>query len=393
MKKILIVAGETSGDLHGSNLVLAIKSLPVGADGPPHFFGLGGVRMQNAGVELLEPLTHHAGTGLDPLINIAHFARIFRKLVSALRTRKPDLVILIDFPDFNLRFARRVKEYNILVVYYISPQIWAWRKGRIKTIKRYVDKMLVIFEFEKGIYQKANVPVEFVGHPLLDALQKNREGEMLNSVHNHKEQSRKLLGFNKDDLIIGILPGSRPSGFKRHFPLMQKAALIISNKRKDIKYILAAAPDITPQLVNKMIHLESVPITPFYNKNYEVISASDILITVSGTVTIEAALFRTPMVVIYKVSFLTELIFAPLIKTPYYSMVNIIAQKKIVPELMQRDASPSRIAENVISLIQDNKLSKMRDDLGEIRQKLGSPGASKRAAQIIYKMLYSVRDA
>lgn len=387
MKKILIVAGEASGDLHGSNLVLAIKALTAGKDEPLSFFGLGGVKMQDAGVRLLEPLTHHAGTGLDPLMHVVHFTSIFRKLVSSLRKERPDMVILIDFPDFNLRFARYAKEYNVPVVYYISPQIWAWRKGRIKTIQRYVDKMIVIFEFEKEFYQRFNVSVEFVGHPLLDVMERRKVSNLT------KEQTKESLGLDKKDFIIGLLPGSRPSEFKRHFPIMQKAARVISNKNNKIKYILAAAPDITPQLVNKMNSLKDISIMPFYNRTYEVISASDILITVSGTVTIEAALFRTPMVVIYRVPLLTELVFAPLIKTPYYAMVNIIAQKKIVQELIQKDCTAAKIAENVISLLDANKLSRMRQDLDEVRNKLGSQGASKRAAEIIYKMLYPVGDS
>jgi lipid-A-disaccharide synthase len=394
MKKILVVAGEASGDLHGSSLVLALKSLAesrsrLGGTGHPliRFFGLGGVRMQTAGVVLEEePLTHHAGTGLDPLMNIVHFSRIFRKLVSSLRKERPDMVILINFPDFNLRFARHAKEYKIPVVYYISPQIWAWRKGRIKTIQRYVDKMIVIFEFEKEIYQKNNVPVEFVGHPLLDIL----------DVRQNQSQARGLLGLPQDGFIIGLLPGSRPSEFERHFSIMQKAVEMIHRRLTEpsgdeesvkIKYILGAAPDITSALVNKMLGKNPPAIMPFYDRTYEVITASDLLITVSGTITIESAILGTPMVVIYKVPVLTELVFGPLIKTRYYAMVNIIAQKEVVSELIQRDCRPSRIAQKVIELISGNNLSQVRDNLREVRQKLGSAGASYRAAEIIYKML------
>ncbi|MDI6787310.1 MAG: lipid-A-disaccharide synthase [Planctomycetota bacterium] len=378
MKNILIVAGETSGDLHAANLVLALKSLLHNRNKEIRFYGLGGTKMTDAGVSLLEPFTHRAGTGLDPLLNIVHFSRVFRKLVAFSRREKPDLSILIDFPDFNLRLARELKKYNIPVVYYISPQIWAWRKGRIKTIKRYVDKMLVIFEFEKEIYQKAGVPVEFVGHPLLDVI-----GE----IRNPKSKIRNRLGLNPEGLVIGLLPGSRESEFKRHFPIIVDATKIISSKTpRPIKYILGAAPDITPQLVNKMLKQSTPTITPYYNRTVEVITASDLLITVSGTVTVESAILGTPMVVIYRVPLVTELVFSPFIKTPYYAMVNIIAQRKIVPELIQRQCSPLIIAENVLALLQDNKLERMKKELNEVRKRLGQPGASERAAEIIYRM-------
>ena len=458
MRHILIVAGEASGDLHASNLVRALKSSDLGFKiSDLKFSGLGGEKMQEAGVELLTlartdgrsggPFTKHAGTGLDPLLKITHFSQVFRKLVSfashgvppgqSLSTNasktspphqshwcggKPDLAILVDFPDFNLRLAPRMKALGIKVVYYISPQIWAWRQSRVKIIQKYVDKMIVIFGFEQEFYNRFNVAAEFVGHPLLDVLENLDSPVRGNDT---KSVARKSLGLNTNDLIIGLLPGSRPSEFKRHFPIMQKAIGILSNtpspyqipnppqpppsnppfspfakggwgdfggnkggfNKGNIKYILGAAPDITPGLISKMGKKDAPSIMPYYNKTYEVIAASDILITVSGTITVEAALFQTPMIVIYKVPLLTELVFRPLVKTPFYAMVNIIAGKKVVPELIQQDCTPAKIADSVIELLDTDTRQRMQEELTKVKAKLGSAGASQRAAEIIHKML------
>jgi len=393
-RHILIVAGETSGDLHASNLVKAMQDTGCKMqDTGLRFSGLGGEKMQEAGVELLEPFTKNAGTGLDPLLKITHFSQVFRKLVSYASKSKPDLAILVDFPDFNLRLAPRLKALGIKVVYYISPQIWAWRQSRVKIIQKYVDKMIVIFGFEKEFYNRFNVAAEFVGHPLLDVLDEGRSTT--------KEDARRALGLGKDDLVVGLLPGSRPSEFKRHFPIMQKAIQILSNTsspyplpqgervgaKSNIKYILGAAPDITPAIINRITKKDTPEIVSYYNRTYEILAASDILITVSGTITVEAALFQTPMIVIYKVPLLTELVFRPLIKTPFYAMVNIIAGKKVVPELIQQNCTPAKIARAVTELIDPNARSRMREELGQVKAKLGSAGASQRAARIINEML------
>src|SRR3989339_61911 len=389
-RHILIVAGEASGDLHASNLVKAMQDTGCKMqDTGLRFSGLGGEKMQEAGVELLEPFTKNAGTGLDPLLKITHFSQVFRKLVSYASKTKPDLAILVDFPDFNLRLAPRLKALGIKVVYYISPQIWAWRQSRVKIVQKYVDKMIVIFGFEKEFYSRFNVPAEFVGHPLLDAL-----GDKISADASHdalstsKNLARKSLGLDPKDLVIGLLPGSRPSEFKRHFPIMQEAITKISHRGTgNIKYILGAAPDITPTIINRITKKDTPEIISYYNRTHEILAASDILITVSGTITVEAALFQTPMVVIYKVPLLTELVFRPLVKTPFYAMVNIIAGKKVVPELIQQNCTPGKIAEQAINLLDKDARNRMRHELGQVKAKLGAPGASQRAAEIISKIL------
>jgi len=371
MKKILLVAGEASADLYGSYLVKELQVLDKGLC----FFGLGGPRMRSSGVELFYDLTSEAAAGLDPLVKFGRFARIFRQLTSHIKKDKPDIAVLIDFPDFNLRLARVLKQYRIPVIYYISPQVWAWRKGRIKTIARLVTKMLVIFEFETTLYQKYGVPVEFVGHPLMDVISK---------IRNPKSEIRNQLGLREDGLIIGLLPGSRVGEFRRHFPILIKAIDLIKKELPGVQFILAAAPKITSDLIEKYLPAQPPPLHIVSGKTYEVMQASDLLITASGTATVEAAIFGTPMIVIYKVSPLTAWAFGPLIKTPYYAMVNIIAGKKVVPELIQKAATPQKIAAESLTLLREERLKEIQTELEMVRSKLGSAGASRRTAEIIF---------
>ena len=375
MKKIMIVAGETSADMHGANLITALKSI---SKEELKIFGLGGQKMRQVGAELLTDITAYSGTGLDPLHNLSRFSEIFRQLVHAARSQRPDLAVLIDFPDFNLRLAKKLKPYGIKIVYYISPQVWAWRATRINTIRKYVDKMLVLFEFEKEFYKRHNMEVEWVGHPLLDVI---KPPTMT------KQEIRQSLGLPGFGLIIGILPGSRLSEFSRHFPVIAKALPLIKSSQP-VKYIMGAAPNISQKIINEHMPAKDKPeITVYYSRTYDVIRAADLLIAVSGTVTLESAIMGTPMVVIYKVSLMTELILAPLVKIKKYSIVNIVAGREIVPELIQRKASSRRIADTVMELIKPDRLAEIRQGLTEVNQKLGPPGASTRAANAVWEMI------
>ncbi|MFA5793544.1 MAG: lipid-A-disaccharide synthase [Candidatus Brocadiia bacterium] len=375
MKKIMIVAGETSADLHGSNLITALKSV---CKEDIKVFGLGGPKMRAAGVELLDDITAYAGTGLDPLRNLARFSDIFRQLVHAARSNRPDLAILIDFPDFNLRLAKKLKAYGIKIAYYISPQVWAWRAGRINIIRKYVDKMLVLFEFEKEFYKRYDIDVEWVGHPLLDAIKPSPVT---------KQEIRRSLGLPPNGLVIGILPGSRLSEFRRHFPVIAKALPLIKSS-SPVRYIMGAAPNITQKMINEYMPAgHKTDISVYYGRTYDVIRAADLLIAVSGTVTLEAAIMGAPMLVIYKVSLITELVLAPLVKIKKYSIVNIVAGKEVVPELIQRQASPRRIFDTVTELIKPGRLVEISQGLAEVKRKLGLPGASIRAANAIREMI------
>jgi lipid-A-disaccharide synthase len=359
------VAGETSGDIHGANLARALKAL----DPSLRIAGAGGVHMREAGVEILVDPTGHASVGIvEAFQNMHRYAQLYRKLQSALKTHRPAAAVLIDSPDFNLRLAERVVDHGVPVVYYVSPQIWAWRPGRIRTIRRLVRKMLVILDFEEKIYRDAGVDVSFVGHPLLDA---RRDID--------REAVRR--GFGSPATLIGLLPGSRAKQFRKLFPVLREAAARISAEIPEAKFVVACAPNIHPKLA--MGHGIDVA----WNRTPEVMAASDLLITASGTATLEAAIYGTPMIVTYKLNPVTALTLGPLIRVKHYALVNIVAGKPVMPELYQFKARPELLAKEAISILKGGRLPEMRRALEEVRRKLGSPGASRRAAEEVLKIV------
>jgi lipid-A-disaccharide synthase len=367
MTTIFIVATETSGDIHGGNLARQLKAI----DPAIRLVGAGGAHMKEAGVEILIDPTAHATVGVvEAVRHFNRYAKIYRLLQSALRTWLPDAVVLIDSPDFNLRFAERVKDHGIPVIYYISPQIWAWRKGRIKTIRKVVRKMIVILDFEEKIYRDAGVDVAFVGHPLLDAY---RDID--------REAVRKEWGAKK--LLIGLLPGSRGKQFRLLLPIMKKTAELIAKELPEAKFVVACAPNMNPKLA------AAPGVEVVVNRTPEVMAASDLLIVASGTATLEAGIYGTPMIVTYKLNPATAYLFGPLVwlNTRLWALVNIVAGKEIVPEMYQWRAKPPLLAREAISMIRDGRLPDIRKALGEVRHKLGQPGASRRAAEEVLKTI------
>jgi lipid-A-disaccharide synthase len=367
MTTIFIVATELSGDIHGGNLARHLKAI----DPTIRLVGAGGSHMKEAGVEILIDPTVHATVGVvEAFRHLNRYAKIYRLLQSALRTWLPDAVVLIDSPDFNLPFAGRVKDHGIPVIYYISPQIWAWRKGRIRTIRKVVRKMIVILDFEEKIYRDAGVDVAFVGHPLLDAY---RDID--------REAVRKEWGAKK--LLIGLLPGSRNKQVRLLLPIMKKTAELISKELPEAKFVLACAPNVNPKPTSGQ------GIDVVVNRTPEVMAASDLLIVASGTATLEAGIYGTPMIVTYKLNPATAYLFGPLVwlNTKLWALVNIVAGKEIVPEMYQWRAKPPLLAREAISMIRDGRLPEIRKALAEVRHKLGSPGASRRAAEEILKTI------
>jgi len=367
MTTIFFVATETSGDIHGANLARQLKAI----DPTIRLVGAGGPRMREAGVEILIDPTEHATVGVVEVFrHLGRYAQIYRLLQSHMRTWLPDAVVLIDSPDFNLRFAGRVKDHGIPVIYYISPQIWAWRKGRIKTIRKVVTKMLVILDFEEKIYRDAGVDVTFVGHPLLDAYQDI-----------DREAVRKEWGAKK--LLIGLLPGSRGKQFRLLFPVMKKTVELLRKDLPDAKFVLGCAPNINPKLA------ADAGMEVVVNRTPDVMAASDLLLVASGTATLEAGIYGTPMIVTYKLNPATAYLFGPLVwlNTRLWALVNIVAGKEIVPEMYQWRAKPELLAKEALSMIRDGRLQEIRKELAEVRRKLGSPGASKRAAEEILKTI------
>lgn len=371
----MIIAGETSGDLQAANLLKSLKSIN------PHIeaFGMGGKKMSAEGVEVLYDITDLAVVGfLEVLKHLWTFKKIFEKLSALLEKRRPDAVILVDYPGFNLRFAKIAKEKNIPVIYYISPQIWAWGENRIHDIKKCVDKMIVIFGFEEIIYKEAGVKVSFVGHPFLDIVKPAWK----------KEETIKTCHLKHDSVKIALMPGSRKKEIEKHLPSMLGACKIIKDKIPNVEFILSRIKELDQNIYNKIIKRSAIKPHSLDNKPYETMDIADLVIASSGSATLEIAIMEKPMLIIYKTSFLTWLLAKNLIKIPDIGLVNIVAGKRIVPELIQFDATPKNIAKESLDILTNHKkIHEIKESLREVKAKLGDQGASSRAAHAVYKFL------
>ncbi len=374
-RKVMIVAGEASGDLHGGNLVREMHRI----DPSIFFSGVGGKSMRTQGVELLADAADMAVVGLtEVFFKLGAILRVMHRLKSSLTSERPDLVILIDYPDFNLSLARAARRRGIKVLYYISPQVWAWRKARIDTIRKSVDRMAVILPFEENFYREAGMDVTFVGHPLLDEVKTKYP----------RAEALKRFGLKDEAITIGILPGSRQSEVARLLPEMLRACRILTEKLSPLQFVLPLAGTLNPDFVRDILRQFPVKVTVIRDEIYDVIAVSDAAIVASGTATLETALLGTPMVVAYKVSPFSYAVGRRFIRVDHISLVNIIAGRTVVPELIQDDANPERIAAEVRELIVlQAKAREMKVALAEIRGKLGTPGASQRTARIACDML------
>ena len=372
----MIVAGEASGDLHGGYLVRAMHHI----DPSLSFYGMGGNGMRKAGVELFADAADMAVVGLTEVaFKLGMILRVMRRLKTSLKKAPPDLVILIDYPDFNLPLARAARKQGIQVLYYISPQVWAWRKGRIETIRKTVDRMVVILPFEEKFYRDAGMDVTFVGHPLLDEVRKKYL----------RSEALKRFGLREEAITVAILPGSRRSEVAVLLPEMLRACRILTEKISPLQFVLPIAGTLDPAFVRDILRQFPVQVNVIRDEIYDVIAVSDAAMVASGTATLETALLETPMVVVYKVSGLSYAIGRRFIRVNHISLVNLIAGRAVVPELIQAEANPERIAAEVREIVtQRGKAREMKTALAEIRGKLGTPGASQRTAQIACDMLF-----
>jgi lipid-A-disaccharide synthase len=363
--KLAVVAGEASGDLHASEVVRELRKL----DPSLRTFGLGGDLLAREGTVLL----HHASElGIVGLFNVLRhlpmFRRIFKDLMDRIEQERPDAVFLVDYPEFNLRVARRCKELGLQVVYYISPQLWAWRQGRVRHIAKYVDRMIVIFPFEEEFYRRHNVPVTYVGHPLI---------EQLAGVRKPKRKT--------DRLRIALLPGSRRMEIRSLLPAMLEAVRILRQEQTVEAYIIQA-PTIEHEELEQMIAESGVAVPILPHDRGEGVAAADVALSSSGTATLEAAVLGTPVVVMYKLSPATYALGKRLVRLPHWSLVNIIAGKEVVPELIQSEVNGERIAAEVRKLVEPERFKHVTRELAEIRARLGDPGASRRAAEEIIRL-------
>lgn len=372
---ILIVAGEVSGDLHGSHLVRKLREL----DPTLRFYGVGGDAMKAAGVELLAHISEMAVVGITEVLSkLRHIITVYRTLKASLESRSPNLVILIDYPDFNLLFARAVHRRHIPIAYYISPQVWAWRRGRIRAIARMVTKMIVIFPFERELYEHAGVDVAFVGHPLLDSVE----------PRSSRDETLRKLGLDPQAPTIGLLPGSRMSEIQLHLPILLESVPLISQEIDSVQFIVPVAPGLDMSTIRAMTQICQNRVRVVANSTYEIMQSADLILVASGTATMEAAIVGVPMIIIYRVSPITYFMGRLLIKTKNIGMVNIVAGKTIVPELIQGRCNPENVAAVVLQFMHDpSTLKKMKYDLRIVRDSLGDSGASQRAAEVIHNLL------
>jgi lipid-A-disaccharide synthase len=367
---IMIVAGERSGDIYGAGLARALQARVPGAE----VFGCGGDAMRHAGVDTVVDSHRISIAGITEVASgLPRVYRAFHQLLAEVDRRHPQLAVLIDFPDFNMRLARKLKKRGTPVVYFVSPQVWAWRKGRVKKLKECIAKMIVIFDFEEDIYEKAGVPVEYVGHPLVDMVR----------PHLKREEFFAKVGLDASIPMIALLPGSREKEVTANLPIMLDAASRLAANRK-LQFVVALAPSIDPHWLESTLlehYVGRAVVHTAVHTTYDALQHSEVAVVASGTATLEAAIRERPMVVVYRVSGLTWLVGKLLVKVPYFCMVNILAKKELVPELMQADFNAVKVATQVEYLLDHPEArEEMVRGFQALKSRLGQGGAIERAA-------------
>lgn len=413
MKKVFIVAGEASGDMHGAALARELKALSPDIQ----LSGYGGAEMREAGVNILYALADLAVIGFFEVIkNIVAIRKLLKKTERHLEENRPDALVLIDYPGFNFKVGQIARQLNIPVIYYITPQVWAWWPGRVKEMKRFVNKALVIFSFEEEIFKKEGIAVRWVGHPLVDKftpLEKGADfdqrssslkadgGLELSSLQTVGEQT-SLTGFtpaktldiyerfhlNRGKRLVGLLPGSRTQEIAHLLPLMLKVAENLSTRFPDVEFVLLRSPNIPEEEIKKYLQYSTAKVTIVADEAYQVRMALTFALVASGTATLETAYLGIPMVIMYKVNPLSYFLGKKFVRIPYIGLANIVLEKKVVAEFIQDATDPEAVTREVSQYVGDEKkINAMTAELIEVRKKLGPPGASARAAQEILTLI------
>jgi lipid-A-disaccharide synthase len=367
VRRVMMIAGEASGDLHGGGVVRELKRRVPSVD----IYGVGGDKMQQEGMELSHHIAGLSFMGLVEVVrHLAKIRRVQRALEVLLQNRRPDVVVLIDYPGFNLRFARTVKRYGIPVLYYISPQVWAWNSGRVRKMKRLVDTMKVVFPFEVEIYKREGIDVEFVGHPVAEQI-----GSSIS-----REDFFSTAGLSKEKKVLAIFPGSRVQEVERILPITLEAARRLQEAH-GVQVAVSVAPNLDRLVVERKIP-DNGGVVLVENATYDLMKHADLALVASGTATLEAGWFATPMIVVYRASPVTFWIGRMLVDIPHIGLVNIVAGKQIVPELIQHHLTAENVVRAAARILLDAEYErKMRSELRVIRQRLGEPGASARVAE------------
>jgi lipid-A-disaccharide synthase len=370
----MLVVGEASGDIHAAHLVKALSE----KDQTLQFFGVAGEQLERTDFDVVFNVADLSGMGLVELVGSVHnIWKAYRILRQAMRERRPDLLVLIDFPEFNLRLAKLAKKLEIPVLYYVSPQIWAWRRGRVRQIARYVDHMAVVFPFEVPFYEKRGVKVSFVGHPLLDIVRARESRDSLLTQ----------IGLDAEKQTIAILPGSRRGEIAYHLPTLLEAAWRL-NQDAQTQFLVIRASTVDRRELEAILERIPLKIPIVEDQRYDAVNACDLAWTASGTATVETALLLKPMVVVYRLSWLTYALAKMLVKVKHIGMVNIMAGERVVPELVQADFTAERVVKETRDLLGNEELrDRIIGKLVALREKLGVPGAACRVANIALSMI------
>ena len=367
----MISCGEPSGDLYAAALASELRIQEPGVT----ITGFGGDRLRRAGARLTADFSGLSVTGLVEAARVLpRTYGIYRRLVARAREERPDVFVAVDFPDFNFRLAGALRKLGIPVVYYISPQLWAWRPGRMNTMRIIADKVLVIFPFEEALYSDAGVPVEWVGHPLLDLIPPPRA----------RADVLRDLGLTAGRPVVALLPGSRRNEVSAILPGLVDAARIIRARIPAAQFVVPRAPHLQDDLFTALAALTGPPAVLVDGRADDVLAVADLALVASGTATVQAALHECPMVVVYRLSPLTYRLGRPFVRVSTFAMANLVAGRQVVPELIQDDFTPSRLADEALKMLEDPAVAaRVRRDLGEVRARLGDPGASRRAARAV----------
>jgi lipid-A-disaccharide synthase len=383
-RRFLVSCGEPSGDLYAGALTREMRALRPDAT----FSGLGGPRFAEAGGELLEDYRGLAVTGLTEVVaKLPKSSRTLSRLVRSARSDRPDALIVIDFPDFNLRLAERVRTLGVPIVYYIGPQIWAWRPGRFSKIRRVADRVLLIFPFEEAFYRELGAPegfATFVGHPLVDLAKPKAD----------RETFLRKLGLAPEAPTVAILPGSRPNELRRLLPDLMATAAIVGSRVPRAQFVVARAPYLDDERLTPVRASGVRNVAVVEDDADTVLASADVVVTASGTATVQAALHDRPMVVVYRVSPMTYRLGRGLVTLDTFAMVNLIAGERLVPELIQDGFTPESAADEAVSMLTDRaRAGRIREGLARVRERLGGPGASRRAAETILQVAESAKAA
>jgi len=370
--RVMLVAGEASGDMHGAELVREIRRRVPEVEA----FGFGGGQMITAGVDVVQDLVSHAVIGVaEALKKLGDFYQVLKRAEALLANRRPDVLVLIDFPDMNFRIAARAKALGIRVVYYISPQVWAWRRGRVRTLKKIVDRMLVVFPFEESIYQDAEIPVTFVGHPLLD---------MARPECDPAKARTRLLGAGEGPLI-SLLPGSRAQEIEMLLPILCRAARLIRTQQAGAVFFIPLARTVSRARVETILRAEGLEAELVTRDPYAARAAADLALVASGTATLETAILGVPMLIVYRMHWLSYVIARLFVKMPYFGLANVVAGQKAAPEFLQGEVTPASLAKAAMELLTGSAADRQRSIWNQVRSRLGGPGAAARAAEEVIR--------